>query len=90
MPTLVLFVDGIAGEKIIGFDGLSDRMPEGKEDEWPTIFLARLLGEKQIISKEVIVDDDDIERTMLAKAEAMRKQAYMTAMLDEDFDLEDM
>ena len=33
MPTVVIFHDGVAVDKIIGFDGLADGMPEGKEDE---------------------------------------------------------
>jgi hypothetical protein len=33
MPTVVIFRDGVAIDKIIGFDGLADGMPEGKEDE---------------------------------------------------------
>jgi hypothetical protein len=49
MPTLVFFSEGVTCGKLIGFDGLSDRMPPGKEDEWPTILLARMLGEASII-----------------------------------------
>ena len=51
MPTLVIFYDGVAVDKIIGFEGLADKMPEGREDEWPTIILARLLGEKDAITE---------------------------------------
>ena len=41
MPTVVIFNDGVAVDKIIGFEGMGDRMPEGQEDSFPTIFLAR-------------------------------------------------
>ena len=53
IPTTIIFFDGVAVDKIIGFEGLADKMPEGKEDEWPTIVLARLLGSKKAINKEV-------------------------------------
>lgn len=43
MPTVVIFNDGVAVDKIIGFEGMGDRMPEGQEDSFPTIFLARLV-----------------------------------------------
>lgn len=63
MPTVVIFFDGVAKDKIIGFDGLVDEeTPENKQDEWPTIRLARLLAEKGAISSAKIVDDDDVER----------------------------
>ena len=41
MPTVVIFNVGVAVDKIIGFEGMGDRMPEGQEDSFPTIFLAR-------------------------------------------------
>jgi len=37
----ITFNDGVAVDKIIGFEGMGDRMPEGQEDSFPTIFLAR-------------------------------------------------
>ncbi len=84
MPTLILFVDGVAVDKILGFEGLADRMPEGKEDEWPTIILARLLGDRAMINSSAIIDDDEIERSMKLKAEEMRRNAYMNVFLDTD------
>mmetsp|Transcript_32260 Transcript_32260/g.30749 ORF Transcript_32260/g.30749 Transcript_32260/m.30749 type:complete len:291 (-) Transcript_32260:353-1225(-) len=97
MPTLVIFYDGIAADKIIGFEGLSDKMPEGKEDEWPTILLARLLGSKDAINREAIVDDDGIETAMKAKMEDMRRSAFVgmqtkAQMMDDedDYDMSDV
>eukprot|EP01035_Chromulina_nebulosa_P018474 gene18474-24186_t len=88
MPTLILFVDGLAIDKVIGFEGLADTMPVGKEDEWPTIRLARLLGEKNIIDKENIIDEDDIELRLKNQMENMRKNMYlnMSAALNDDDD----
>ena len=77
MPTLVIFDDGVAVDKIIGFEGLADKMPEGKEDEWPTIILARLLGQKNGINKDSIVDDDGVEAAFKEKMENLRKSAFV-------------
>ena len=84
-----MFFDGVAKDKIIGFEGLADGMPEGKEDEWPTIKLARLLGSKDIINKEAIVDDEGIEAAAKAKLDEMRKSilsGYQSGILDDDED----
>lgn len=91
LPTVVYFVDGVAVGKLIGFDGLSNQMPPGKEDEWPTIALARLLANVNMIDSNVVVDDDGIEAAMKAKMEELRKQSYLSAQVqmynldDEDF-----
>lgn len=97
MPTLVIFDDGVAIDKIIGFEGLADRMPEGKEDEWPTIVLARLLGEKGAINREAIVDDDGVEMAFKAKMEDLRKSAFvgnqsLAQIMDEedDYNMDDI
>ncbi len=64
MPTVVIFADGVAIDKILGFEGLADSMPPGQEDSWPTIVLARLLAAKGGINSKVIVDDDEVEANM--------------------------
>lgn len=84
MPTLVYFENGVATGKQIGFDGLSDMMPEGKEDEWPTVLLARALAAAGMINAEAVVDEDGETEAALSKLEAMRRAAMMSAM-DEDF-----
>ena len=97
MPTLVIFDDGVAVDKIIGFEGLADKMPEGKEDEWPTIILARLLGQKNGIKKESIVDDDGVEAAFKEKMENLRKKAFvgnqsLAQIIDEedDYNMDDV
>lgn len=84
MPTLVFFENGVAIGKQIGFDGLSDVMPEGKEDEWPTVLLARLLAGAGMIDPEVVVDEDGEAEKVQDKLEAMRQAAVISGM-DEDF-----
>lgn len=90
MPTVCFFYDGVCKGKIIGFDGLSDEMPEGKEDEWPTITLARLMGKCLIIDSEKIVDEEGIEEAKKAQVEAMRRNVFSgvrgEVKLDDDED----
>jgi len=87
--TIALFTDGVCTDKIIGFEGLADQMPEGKEDEWPTILLARLLASKQMIESSVIVDDDGIEAAMKSRMEQMRKEGYQGMLASNLLDIED-
>lgn len=93
IPTLVLFFDGVAKDKIIGFEGLADRMPPGKEDEWPTIVLARLLAAKMAINEDAVVDDDEVEAAQKARADALRMQGIRESLLtdftDDDLNLDD-
>jgi thiol-disulfide isomerase/thioredoxin len=86
IPTLLLFFDGVAKGKILGFEGLTDDMPAGKEDEWPTIKLARLLASGGAIDEDVVVDDDQIEQQNKATLEEMRSKVIQQAM---NFDLDD-
>lgn len=94
MPTVVIFKDGVAADKIIGFEGLADKMPEGQEDAWPTIVLARLLAAKGGINSAAVVDDDEVEAQMKAQMEEMRRKAAMIGMQagadDFDDDLDDL
>lgn len=41
LPTLVYFEEGVAKDRLQGFQGLADGMPEGKEDEFPTAKVRR-------------------------------------------------
>eukprot|EP01036_Dinobryon_divergens_P031300 gene31301-40672_t len=89
MPTVVIFHDGVAIDKIIGFDGLADGMPEGKEDEWRTVTLAKLLASKKAIKKELIVDEDGEAANFQEKLDALRKNAFVKySNLDADDDLQ--
>ena len=89
IPTVILFVDGIAVDKIIGFEGLADNMPEGKVDEWPTILLARLLASKRMIFSSSVVDDEGIEAAMKQKLESRKALIHKVDMEDDDFNLDD-
>jgi hypothetical protein len=97
MPTLCFFFDGVAQEKVLGFEGLSEEQPEGKEDEWPTIRLARLMGNCNIINMSKVFDDDGIEAAHQAKLEEMKKSIFsgiradgVNQVEDDDFDLDNI
>lgn len=88
---MVIFHDGVAVDKILGFEGLTDGLPAGKEDEWPTIRLARLLVAKGAINKNTIKDEDEIAKEQALQLESMRKALLAESILnlDDDLDNED-
>ena len=87
----MLFDDGLAYDKILGFEGLSDGLPEGKEDEWPTIRLARLLAEKRAIDKNNIHDEEELAKEKALQMESMRRAMLVESVagIDDDLDEED-
>lgn len=91
---MVIFTDGVATDKIVGFEGLADCMPAGQEDSWPTIVLARLLAAKGGINNAAVIDDDEVEAQMQAKLMEMRRHAAFVGMQggadDFDDDLDDL
>ena len=89
MPTLIFFVDGVAKDKLIGFEGLSDDLPIYHEDEWKTIKLARVLGNAGMIDKEKIVDDDEQASTVQMTLDEMRKASFV-GFNDDDLDLDEL
>lgn len=99
LPTVCCFMDGVCRGKIIGYDGLTDGLPEDRLDEWPTIRLARWFGENNVIDTNKIVDDDGIEAAMKARLEAQRNSVFsgirgegVSGILDDDddFDLDNI
>jgi hypothetical protein len=82
MPTLVYFVNGVATGKQVGFEGLSDGMPIGKEDEWPTILLARSLVRNGMINESAIVDEEGTVLDMQSKMDEMRRKV-MSSNIDD-------
>eukprot|EP01039_Chlorochromonas_danica_P006981 gene6980-7723_t len=83
IPSLILFHDGVAKDKILGFEGLADTQEEGKEDEWPTVRLARLLASKGMIRKDLIVDEEQVQQQ---KLEEMRRAIMLSTLNDGDDD----
>lgn len=89
IPTLIYLVDGVAKGKLLGFEGLSTQMPENKQDEWPTILLARILASNDMINREAVVDEDGEEAAMKARMEEMRRNGMAGLMTLGDEDLMD-
>jgi hypothetical protein len=64
-------------------------MPEGREDEWRTVQLARILGMNRMIDVSRIVDDDEEQNRVQETFEERRKAAFV-GFNDEDFDLDNL
>lgn len=75
-------------EKVLGFEGLADGQPVGKEDEWPTITLARLLASKGGIDLTHIIDEEDREKEAKNTMASMRQAMLMAALDENDDDLD--
>jgi hypothetical protein len=89
----VFFFDGVAKEKLIGFNGLTEGLAEGHEDEWPTIRLARLLGNAKIINEDMIRDEDAELANAQARLAELRLKSIQSsdfANFDEDDDFDDL
>ncbi|ETW06767.1 hypothetical protein H310_02925 [Aphanomyces invadans] len=57
LPTIIFFENGIANDdRIVGFEGLTDDVPLGHEDEFPTVNLARRLAKIGALNS---ADDDE-------------------------------
>lgn len=52
LPTVICFNDGVAVHNIIGFEGLTNGLPDDKLDEWPLSSLARELA----LAKVTMID----------------------------------
>ena len=93
MPTLCQFVDGICRGKQVGFEGLADDMPEGREDEWPTILLANILANNGMIDASNIIDEQSQIQEAHQKMNEMRKNSMKVGSffdLDLDTDEDDI
>ena len=85
MPTVVLFKDGVAFGRLVGFDGLTEGLAKGKENEFKTEALAQWLGEAGIIKYEAQATEAEIEKFTWAGARA----AAMVGFNDNDDDYDD-
>ncbi|KAF0716311.1 hypothetical protein AaE_011143 [Aphanomyces astaci] len=60
LPTIILFENGIANDtRVVGFEGLADDLPLGREDEFPTVNLARRLAKMGALNSSD--EDEDAE-----------------------------
>ncbi|KAJ1460795.1 thioredoxin-like protein [Pelagophyceae sp. CCMP2097] len=82
IPTVVVFLDGVAVGRLVGFDGLTDGLAKGHEDEWPTEALGSWLGEAGCIQFERIATEQELAKFTWAGARA----AQMAGVTDHDED----
>lgn len=84
MPTTVIFKDGLATARIVGFDGLADDCERGKENEFKTEALALWLAKAGAIEYEHTASEAELAKYTLAGARA----AAMVGCNDHDEDYE--
>lgn len=90
MPTLAQFIDGVCRGKLIGFEGLSDNMPEGREDEWKTHMLANILKNNTMIDTIAVYDDEAARANAQQSMEEMRSAYINNTNMDwDDLDLDE-
>ena len=91
MPTVVIFRDGVAVARLVGFDGLTDGLAPGKENEFRTDALEAWLAQAGCIEYEATATEDEIAKYTLAgaRAAAMRGYADGQADIEMDGDLDD-
>ncbi len=75
-------------DKVLGFEGLSDNVPPGHEDEWKTTTLAKLLASKKAIDgKKILVDEEEKAQEVKSKLDSLRA-AMLSDVNDDDIDLD--
>ncbi len=86
LPTLIYFKDGIAEERLQGFEGLTAGLAKGQEDEFPTTALAKALADLGAISYTAPPTLDELRKYQLAQHAAIRS-GINSSMYDDDEDL---
>ena len=86
MPTVVIFKDGVATARLVGFDGLTDGLPPGKENEFRTDALESWLARAGCVEYEATATEAEIEKFTLAGARAAQMRGYADGALDIEAD----
>lgn len=86
LPTVIIFKDGKACARLVGYDGLTEGLEKGKEDEWKTERLQAWLAKTGIIEFEEQATEQEITQHTLAgmRAAAMRGLADNQDFADDD------
>ncbi|CAM9702732.1 unnamed protein product [Chrysoparadoxa australica] len=82
LPCLCIFIDGINTEQVLGFEGLNENMPPGKENEWPTANLSRRLA----LAKAVNYTAQDLLKEKRSEYNNNIRSSTMVEYGDEDSD----
>mmetsp|Transcript_14125 Transcript_14125/g.18879 ORF Transcript_14125/g.18879 Transcript_14125/m.18879 type:complete len:352 (-) Transcript_14125:309-1364(-) len=92
IPTVIVFIDGIAKERLTGFDGLTDGLESGKEDEFKTSTLQTWLANAQAIeydgTADVIANDSAALTYAALRAKMIRQGGCGDNLDDDDIDYE--
>lgn len=89
IPSVVCFIGGVAqDDRVVGFEGIADDQPPGKEDEWPTEKLAERLAECGVINYEASATQQEVQKFTLAGARAAA-MVGLTTYDDIDGDMSD-
>jgi len=84
MPTVVVFRDGVACARLVGFDGLTEGLMPGHENEFKTEALESWLAQAGCIEYEATATEAEMAKYTLAGA----RKAAMVGFNDNDADLE--
>jgi len=88
MPTIVVFKDGLAIGRLVGFDGLTEGLAPGHENEFKTDALERWLAMAGCIEYEATATEAEIEKFTLAGARKAAMVGYADGALDIEADAE--
>lgn len=88
LPTLIYFEDGVAVERLQGFQGLTEGMPVGKEDEFPLPRLGKMLAKMGAIKYTAPPTLDELRKFHLNAQMSAIRAGLSNAQYDDDEDVD--
>ena len=73
MPTVVVFKDGVASARLVGFDGLTDDLKAGHENEFKTEVLEGWLAKAGCIEYEATASEAELAKYTWLRARGARR-----------------
>ena len=92
IPTVVVFKDGVATARLVGFDGITHGLPTGKEDEFKTSRLEAWLGKASAIHydglslDELLLESSHDDPSQQMTIAAFRAKMLQDGAFDDDYD----
>lgn len=83
LPCVVMFVNGVAVDRIVGFDGL------GTKDDFPTAALETILLKFGVITREASAEDEESEQLAEHVRRSVIQGRRQLGSDDEDSDFSD-
>ena len=90
MPTVVVFRDGVASARLVGFDGLTDDLKAGHENEFKTEALEGWLAKAGCIEYEATASEAELAKYTLEGARRAQMIGYADGIDDVEQDAEAM